>query len=201
MRTSIRISLLAATLLLPAVGAAQSAPVAYLSLQPESKLWVEGTSTVRGFSCRAGTVNATVQAAPGGVADAVLAGEKAVRSVSVELAARGLNCGNATMNEHMLKAIKADQAPSIRFQMASYELAPGEAGTAVRINGRLNLGGTERAITLTARATEGPGGSLHLVGEHPVLLSEFGLRAPSLMMGTMRVGDRVTVKYDLVLRQ
>ena len=201
MRTSIRLSLLAATLLLPAIASAQSAPTAYLNLQPESKIWVEGTSTVRGFSCRAGNVNATVQAAPGGVADAVLAGEKAVRSVNVEFAARSLDCGNGTMNEHMLRAIKADHAPNIRFQMASYELTPGSGGAAVRINGRLTLGGTEKAVTMTAQATQGPGGSLHVVGQHPVLMSEFGLRAPSLMMGTMKVGDRVTVKYDLMLRQ
>jgi hypothetical protein len=31
-------------------------------------------------------------------------------------------------------------------------------------------------------------------------MSEFGLRAPTLMMGTMKVHDRVTVKYDLTLR-
>lgn len=200
MRNSIRLSLLAATLVFPAAGAAQSAPTAYLNLTTESKLWVEGTSTVRGFSCRAANVNATVQAATSGAAAAVVAGEKAVRSVTVELPARGLDCGNGTMNEHMRKAIKADAAPTIRFQLVSYDLTPGASGATVRLNGRLTLGGTEKPITLQAQAAEGPGGTLHVTGSHPLLLSEFGLKAPTLMMGTMKVGDRVTVKYDLNLR-
>lgn len=200
MRTSIRLSLLAATLIFPAAGAAQSAPTAYLNLTAESKLWVEGTSTVRGFSCRAADVDATVQAATSGAAAAVIAGEKAIRSVTVELPARGLDCGNGQMNEHMRKAIKADAAPTIRFQLASYDLTPGANNATVRLNGRLNLGGTEKAITLQAQAVEGPGGTLRVTGTHPLLLSEFGLKAPTLMMGTMKVGDRVQVKYDLILR-
>ena len=200
MRNSIRLSLLAATLIFPAAGAAQSAPTAYLNLATESKLWVEGTSTVRSFSCRAANVDATVQAATSGAAAAVVAGEKAVRSVTLEMPARGLDCGNATMNEHMRKAIKADAAPTIRFQLASYDLTPAATGATVRLNGRLNLGGTEKAFSLQAQATEAPNGSLHVVGSTPILMSEYGLKAPTLMMGTMKVGDRVTVKYDLFLR-
>jgi len=31
-------------------------------------------------------------------------------------------------------------------------------------------------------------------------MSEYGLKAPSLMMGTMKVGNKVTVKFDLLLK-
>jgi hypothetical protein len=30
-------------------------------------------------------------------------------------------------------------------------------------------------------------------------MSEFGVKPPSLMLGTMKVGDLITVSYDLVL--
>ena len=80
MRNSIRLSLLAASLIFPAAGAAQSAPTAYLNLTAESKLWVEGTSTVRSYSCRASNVDATVQAATPGAAAAVVAALTAVQA-------------------------------------------------------------------------------------------------------------------------
>ena len=32
-------------------------------------------------------------------------------------------------------------------------------------------------------------------------MSEFGVRAPTLMMGTLKVHDRVVVNFDVVLKQ
>ena len=50
----------------------------------------------------------------------------------------------------------------------------------------------------TGRA--GGGDVLRVVGTHELKLSDYGLKAPSLMMGTMKVGDVVKVGFDLVLR-
>jgi hypothetical protein len=171
-----------------------------LSVAPESRLWVEGTSSVRSFKCTAKQIDATVDAASTDAATAVLAGTKAVRSVELQVPAAKLDCGNGTMNGHMLKALKADRAPTIVFQLSSYELAPEGATSKVRMSGTLNLGGTERPIQLDANAAAGPNNSLKVTGSAPIRLSEYGLKAPSLMMGTMKVGDQVTVRYDLTLR-
>jgi hypothetical protein len=32
-------------------------------------------------------------------------------------------------------------------------------------------------------------------------MSEYGVKAPTLMMGTMKVRDRVVVHFDIVLKQ
>jgi hypothetical protein len=171
-----------------------------LSVAPESRLWVEGTSSVRSFKCTAQQLDATVDAASTDAAAAVLAGTKAVRSVELRVPTAKLECGNGTMNSHMRKALKATQAPEIVFQLADYELASEGGATKVRMNGTLELGGTERPIHLDASAAADPNGGLKVTGSAPVKLSEYGLKAPSLMMGTMKVGDQVTVKYDLTLR-
>lgn len=171
-----------------------------LTVQPESRLWVEGTSTVRSFRCKAADLDARIDAANAQAAAAVVAGTKAVRSVEVKIAADKLDCGNATMNEHMRKAIRVKEAPVIRFTLGSYDLAPKSGGSAVTMNGQLSLGGTEKPISLQAEASEGPNGSLKVTGTKELKLSDFGLKAPSLMMGTMKVADAVTVRYELTLR-
>ena len=63
--------------LLPALAAAtrREAP---LDLQPESRLWVAGTSTVRAFQCQAPAFDAKVESSGADAVAAVLAGEKAV---------------------------------------------------------------------------------------------------------------------------
>lgn len=189
------------TLLAPAAASAQSAPSAFLSLQPQSRVWVEGTSSVRSFSCKASKVDATVQTSTASAAAATLAGQKAVSTVQIRIPARSLDCENGTMNGHMYKALKADDHPSIAFRMSGYELAPkGAQSATLTLSGVLSLGGQERPITLVGEAKQGPGGTLHVVGTHPVKLSDHGLQAPSLMMGTMKVGDVVNVKFDLNLK-
>src|SRR6476620_10926488 len=51
-----------------------------LTLQPESKLWVDGTSTMRKWTCRATDLDAVIDGAPNAIAQ-VAAGEKGVRAV------------------------------------------------------------------------------------------------------------------------
>ena len=137
-----------------------------LNVAPESKLWVEGTSTVRSFRCTAGAFDATVDAATTDAATAVLAGTKAVRSVEVKVPVAKLDCGNGTMNEHLRKALKAPQAPTIVFTLSSYELASQGATSKVRMNGTLSMGGSERPIQLSADAAPTPnsGGELEVTG-------------------------------------
>ncbi len=195
------VSVLALSGLLAIGAAAQNGMNGSLGLQPESRLWVEGTSTVRSFTCRAPTVNATIATSSVDAVAATLSGEKAVSTVRLEVPARSMDCDNGTMNGHMLTALKANEHPTIVFRMTSYDLTARDGSTAtVRLQGRLNLGGQERPITMTAEGRQGPNGTLRLVGTQDVKLSDHGLRAPSLMMGTMKVGDVVQVKYDLLLR-
>ena len=91
-RLSLRTTLptLALTLALPLVAWKS---IELLTLQPESKLWVDGTSTVRSWSCKAGDVDAVVEAAPNAISQ-VVAGEKGVHAVRVRVQSEKLDCGN-----------------------------------------------------------------------------------------------------------
>jgi polyisoprenoid-binding protein YceI len=169
-----------------------------LLLEPQSRLWIDGTSTVRKFTCKAGAFDVAVDAAPGAVA-AVLAGQKAVHTVTVAVPVEKLDCGNGTMNEHMLKALKAKDAPTISFKLASYDVAQGGAGVQGTVTGTLSLGGVERTISFPAQAAD-DGGRLHVTGSTTVRMTEFGLKPPTLMMGTLRVNENVAVSFDLYLK-
>src|SRR5687767_206386 len=94
--------------LAPAV-IAWTAATNMLTLQPESRLWINGTSTLRAFECKAGAIEAKVEAPNSGAVATLLAGEKAVTSASITVAAAQLDCGNGTMNEHMRKALKVKE--------------------------------------------------------------------------------------------
>ena len=170
-----------------------------LSLQPTSKLWVEGTSTVRSFSCQAGEVKATVEASGINAVARVMTGDKAVESVNVVVPSEKLDCGNGTMNEHMRKAIRTNEAPTIAFRVTSYDLTKEANGVAGNLTGTLSLGGETRTITVPATGVM-DAGALHVTGAYQLAMSDYKLTPPSLMFGRIKVRDQVTVKFDLVLK-
>ena len=189
----------ALVMLLPTLAAAPRRDAA-LDLQPESRLWVAGTSTVRGFQCQAGAFDAKIESSGADAVSAVLAGEKAVSTIEVTVPAEKLDCRNGTMNEHMRKALKAKEFPTVVFRATSYDLARTSESVGVTLNGSLTLGGVEQPITVKAQAKAGADGTLIVSGTREVRMTEFGLKPPTLMLGTMKVDEKITVGFEVVLK-
>jgi polyisoprenoid-binding protein YceI len=185
--------------LTPTLFAWKSAPRA-ATLLPASRLWVSGTSTVRSFECKATQVGAAIQTEGADVSKEVLGGQKAVQTVVVRVPANKLDCSNSTMNEHMQKAIKSDKNALIEFRMSSYDIKRATGAMNGKLNGTLSLGGVKKDITFDAVATDGLNGALHVIGSYQLQMTDFGLKPPALMMGTMKVGNKVTVKFDLLVK-
>jgi polyisoprenoid-binding protein YceI len=171
-----------------------------LAMQPQSRLWINGSSTMRSFECKAASFDANVESTGPGAVSAVLAGEKAVRGVEFKVPANRLDCGNGTMNEHMLKALKAKDHPEIVFRLASYETAKAAQGVEGSVTGTLTIGGVAKTITMSGTATEPEPGTLRVKGSHEIRMKEYGLKPPTLMLGTLKVDERVKVSFDLLLK-
>lgn len=168
-----------------------------LTLGPDKKIWLEGTSTVRSFKC----VTQDFEAVPTPPPAPSTPLEKAVRSVDVTVPVNSLACGNGKMDEHLRKALKADANPDIRFQLKSYEVGEKTAeGTTVKAEGTLTIAGATRPIELDGVVVPTATG-LRVQGQKQILMTEFGVKPPRLMLGTLKVGDAVTVHYDVVLEK
>jgi polyisoprenoid-binding protein YceI len=170
-----------------------------LTLAPESRLWVEGTSNVKNFKCTSKTLQASVDADADAIR-AVLNGDKAVKSVQLTVAEKSLDCGSGTMNGHMLEALNEKAHADIGFHLESYDLAPADSGRAGTLNGVLTINGTDRTIALPVKLAAGPAGELRVTGKYELNMKEYGVKPPTLMLGTMRVGEKVTVNFDLLLK-
>ena len=195
-RTSL--TLFAVALVPAVIGWSQPGHIA--TLQPASRLWVTGTSTVRDFTCQAKVVDASAETTSPETARDIMAGQKAVLNLDVKVRPENMDCANGTMNEHMRKALKAEANPVIEFKMLSYEtFATGDKVTG-RLTGTLQLGGVEKQITFDAAGNATPDGALHVTGIYPLLMTDYGLKAPSLMMGAMKVNPNVKVNFDLLLK-
>ena len=170
-----------------------------ITLQPESRLWINGTSTVRAFECKAGAIEAKVESPSADAIAALLAGEKAVTKATITVPAEQLECGNGTMNEHMKKALKVKDNPTIEFTVGSYTLAKSAEGMQAQLDGTLTLGGVTKPVTISALGKR-EGDALRVTGSYEVRMTEYGLKPPTLMLGTLKVNERVKVSFDLLLK-
>lgn len=171
-----------------------------LTVQPKSRIWASGTSNVKNFDCDAAKMNITVETNAPNPVHAVGVGQKAVGDVDLRVPVAAMDCNNGTMNEHMVSALKGGDHPTIEFKLASYDLVSGATNVAVTLNGTLQIGGTTKPVTIAAQATDIGDGVLHLVGEYDVHMKDFDLKPPSLMFGAMKVGEKVQVHFDLLLK-
>jgi polyisoprenoid-binding protein YceI len=196
---NVRTTILTLAVIAPFAIAARSAD-SPLTLQPASRIWVSGTSNVKNFECNAVDPVVTVDAPKAGAVAAVIAGEKAVGAVSLKVAVETLDCGSGTMNGHMKDAMDPKDHPAIEFTLASYELVKSADSVGVTLTGTLNIHGTPKPVTIMAGAKNAGGDVLHVTGSYELDMKDYGVKPPSLMLGTMRVGEKVQVHFDLLLK-
>jgi len=183
---------------------ATRAPLA-VKLGSGSVLWIEGTSTMHNFECRSKEVALTLEkdAATPDPADAAallqLVRSGAVRGVAVRVPVVSLHSEKSGLDKNMRKAMEAEKYPDVTFRLDTHQASAATADTlAIQAAGALNIHGKERPVQLVARAWPGDGG-VWLEGSDVLLMSEYGIKPPTMMLGTVKVGDRITVRYRLLL--
>ena len=190
----------------PALGQAPGPIPAAVRLGPGSVLWLEGTSTVHDWESR--TTQPTLRllreasaADPADVAalDAWLrAGGLRGLELGVPLATLHSQKGDK-LDKNLLKTLKAEQYPEITFHLTQAKV--GEAsGDSIRVSadGVLRIAGHERPITVAGRLVRSEAG-VWLKGSHGLRMSAFDVKPPTMMMGTLRVRDSVSVHFKLLL--
>jgi polyisoprenoid-binding protein YceI len=171
-----------------------------LTIRPESRLWVDGSSTVRDWSCKAPVLDASIGTTDSNPVVAVLAGTNAVTTVKLTVPIEKMDCGNGTMNGHMKKALKSTEFPTITFQLNTYSLAKGDSVTSGTLHGSLTIGGVANAIVLPVTLKSATEGALRVAGAYELNMRDYQLQPPTLMLGTLKVREKVKVNFDLLLK-
>lgn len=162
-------------------------------------LTIAGTSTVRSWSCQATGFAMTPRPVRGFEAG-VLNNEKALETVTVTFPVAAIECGNETMDGHLRKALRGEEHPEITYSMATYELREADGGVAVEAEGLLTIAGQERPITMAVTVLPDDAGGIRVKGEQEIDMTDWGVKPPKLMLGTLKVGEKVTVTFDMPLK-
>jgi polyisoprenoid-binding protein YceI len=177
--------------------AAQGPSAVRLRLEPGSEVTVEGTSTMHAYHCTTSKIMAYVDVDPGYTKDLTKIA-KPIVSVKVNIVVNTLKCGNGTMDKNLYSTLNADKNPLITYTLSGYDILNGLSSSfAANTKGSLKISGTEKLIDMKVNASRLAEGKVTAEGEQTLLMTDFGIKPPSFMLGTLKVGNEVKVKFNL----
>jgi polyisoprenoid-binding protein YceI len=182
-----------------ATASAQSASAIRLRLDPTSEVTIEGTSSMHDFHCKTNKINAYVDVDPSYTKDLTKIARPIV-SVQVNIVVRTLSCGNGQMDKNMYSTLDADKNPIIKYTMSGYDILNGSASPAAfvaKTTGTLTISGQQKVVNMKINAERLSDGKATAQAEQSILMSDYGIKAPSFMFGRLKVGNEVTVKFNL----
>ncbi len=146
-----------------------------------SRVWVEGTSTLKNWQAEVKTFSGEITTDEAGN----------ITDVDLNLDVKSMDGGRGPdMNAKIYKALKSDEHPSIIFSGTVATPVDGDIAT----KGILKLAGKELEVLVSATGSTSSG---HLKGKHPLKLSDFEIEPPSAMFGQIVCYDDLTIVFDL----
>ena len=120
------------------------------------------------------------------------------QTLTVEIPVRSLISGEKLMDKKTHEAFNEPKNPKILFQMTELKSVQVNGDQiAVTVTGDLSLKGATNKVTLKADGKEVSPGVYTFQGALPIKMSDYGMKAPTAMLGTMKTKDQVTVNYKV----
>lgn len=160
-----------------------------------ASLTVSGTSTLHDWDMKTaqGNCEATLTLNAAGALTAL-------NGLSFSTNATELKSGKGAMDKNAYKALKTDKNPTITYVAATSTVSL-ISGTdyLVKTVGKLTIAGTTLDAEVTATCKVHPDKTVSVMGSKKLSMKEFGMVPPSFMMGTIKTGNEVTLKFDFTL--
>ena len=182
-----------------------TAPRAAVTLGTGSELWIEGKSTVHEWHSRTSSLGFALmrdaaQADPADAAalDAWLRAG-GLRGLDLVVPLATMRSGKPALDKNMLKALRAEKYPEIHFALSAARLGTAHGDTLpVSAEGALTVSGVTHAITVKGQLLHSDKG-VRLEGSHTLRMTEYEVKPPVMMLGTLRVADPITILFRLLL--
>jgi len=162
-----------------------------------ASLTVSGTSTLHDWDMKSaqGNCEATITLNAAGALTAL-------NGLSFSTNTAELKSGKGAMDKNAYKALKTDKNPTITYVAATATVSL-ISGTdyLVKTNGKLTIAGTTLDAEVTANCKVHPDKTVTVMGSKKLSMKEFGMVPPSFMMGTIKTGNDVTLKFDFTLNK
>lgn len=159
-----------------------------LKINPKSfNMVISGTTNVHDFETKVTQINGEI----------VLGETNQVQSMIVNIPVKSIRSKEKLMDTKTYEAFNADKNPNITFKLIEVSaLEMDGENINVVLTGNITMAGFTKKITIKSSGKKVKQGAYQFKGSIALKMTDFKMTPPTAMMGLMRVGDAVTIKYD-----
>ena len=112
--------------------------------------------------------------------------------------AKSLKSGRSSMDGRTYKSIKADEFPKINYKLTYAEVTMVQSNKySIQTTGILTIAGKTQSISMKVMALVNADQSISCHGAEKLMLTDYAIEPPSFMLGAMKVGNDLVIKFDL----
>ncbi len=152
-----------------------------VSLNPDSRMWVDGTSTVHDWTLDVEKVNGRL----------FLKGE-VVDSLRFVVPVSSMKSGKGGMDDKVFEALKHKSHPTITIFAKNVTFTEGYGSASADVT----IAGVKRTVPVSVvRTTQG--NVVSYTGKVDLKMSDFRVSPPTAMFGAIKAGNEITLRFDL----
>ena len=162
------------------------------------KMSVNGTSTLHDWTADVGKVKASADIS---LSDGVL---DEVKSMWVQVEVSSIKSEKGEdMDEKIYEALKLEDGhKTITFNMTKVtEIKKTGNGYTLKAEGTMTIAGKKKNVTMVVEAQVGANGEVTFTGTQKFIMTEYDMERPKAMLGMIKAGDEVTVKYTVTVKK
>jgi polyisoprenoid-binding protein YceI len=121
-----------------------------------------------------------------------------ISGLNFTVLAKSLKSQKSSMDSRTYTTIKADEYPKITYKLKTATVTMVQANKyKIETTGNLTIAGVTQLITTTVMALVLEDHSISCHGSEKLKLTDYKINPPSFMLGAMKVGDGLTIQFDL----
>ncbi len=165
-------------------------------LIPDSSVMtVKGTSSLHDWEMKVEKVDSKLTAETG---KKVLS----ITELQLTVPSESIKANESLMNRKAQNALKSDKYPQIMFSLVStVNVGVTNENFSGTANGELTLAGITKKITLEFSGKFSDDKKLKIKGTEKIDMTDFGIKPPTALLGTLKTGKIVTITYTLNFKQ
>jgi hypothetical protein len=165
-----------------------------------ARVTIAGTSNIHAYTASTTAVRVTRVAVASSVIGPgfweALVKPGALEALEIAISAAQLSSPKEGLDKNMHKALKVQEHPDITFRLTAVE--PGTSAGALKARGMLRIAGVEREVVLDLQ-TERHDATLTVKGKLTLLMTDYGIKPPTAMLGMLKTDPKVTVTFETLL--
>lgn len=123
---------------------------------------------------------------------------KGISNLTFYVDVESIKSGKGIMDGKTHSALEQKKHPQITFKLIEITSITEDSLFA---NGTLSIAGKENKVELATAYSGKNTDNIRVQGSKSLLMTDFGIKPPKAMLGTLKTGDEVTIQFDVIYQK